>query len=77
MFRPAGNWSGATSLGKADGSSPDSTKWNFDVGGGGWGNNQQEYDTARTNNARVQGGNLVIEARQESYMGRVTPLPGC
>lgn len=57
-------------FGQADGSSPDSTKWNFDVGGGGWGNNQQEYDTARTNNARVQGGNLVIEARQESYMGR-------
>lgn len=55
---------------QADGSSPDSSKWGFDVGGGGWGNNQQEYDTARTNNARIQGGNLVIEARQENYMGR-------
>lgn len=55
---------------QADGTSPDSSKWGFDVGGGGWGNNQQEYDTARTNNARIEGGNLVIEARQENYMGR-------
>lgn len=55
-----------------DGSSPDSSKWGFDVGtgSGGWGNNQQEYDTARTNNARIEGGRLVIEARQENYMGR-------
>jgi len=55
-----------------DGSSPDSSKWGFDVGtgSGGWGNNQQEYDTARTNNARIQSGQLVIEARQENYMGR-------
>src|SRR6478735_1429771 len=55
---------------QADGSSPDSSKWGFDVGGGGFGNNQQEYNPARTNNARIQGGNLVIEAKQETYMGR-------
>ncbi|MGC3959096.1 MAG: glycoside hydrolase family 16 protein [Verrucomicrobiota bacterium] len=60
----------ADEFAQADGSSPDSAKWGFDVGGGGWGNNQQEYDTARTNNARIQGGNLVIEAKQENYMGR-------
>jgi len=57
---------------QADGSSPDSTKWGFDIGNGsgGWGNNQQEYDTARTNNARIVGGQLVIEADQESYGGK-------
>jgi beta-glucanase (GH16 family) len=57
---------------QADGSSPDSTKWGYDIGNGssGWGNNQLEYDTARTNNARIVGGQLVIEARQESYGGK-------
>ena len=54
---------------QADGTSPSSSNWGFDVGGGGWGNNQLEYDTARTNNARIQGGQLVIEAKQESYLG--------
>jgi beta-glucanase (GH16 family) len=55
-----------------DGSSPDPTKWGFDIGNGsgGWGNNQLEYDTSRTNNARIVGGQLVIEADQESYGGK-------
>lgn len=52
-----------------DGSSPDATKWNFDTGGGGWGNGELEYYTSRTNNARIVGGMLVIETRQESYSG--------
>jgi beta-glucanase (GH16 family) len=57
---------------QADGSSPDSTKWGFDIGNGsgGWGNLQLEYDTARTNNACIVGGQLVIEADQESYGGK-------
>lgn len=54
---------------QADGSSPDASKWSFDVGGSGWGNAQLEYDTARTNNARIVGGQLVIEAKQETYTG--------
>src|SRR6478735_8876791 len=55
---------------QANGTSPDSTKWAFDIGTGnnGWGNNQQEYNTDRTNNARIQDGNLVIEARKENYL---------
>lgn len=55
----------------ADGSSPDPTKWGYDIGNGdnGWGNAQLEYDTSRTNNVRIQGGNLVLEADQESYLG--------
>ncbi len=49
---------------------PDATKWTFDVGGGGWGNNQLEYDTDRPENASLDGeGNLAITARAESYQG--------
>lgn len=55
-----------------DGSSPDASKWVFDIGTGnnGWGNNELQYYTSRTNNARIEGGHLVIEARQESFGGR-------
>jgi len=52
-----------------DGSSPDPSKWTLETGGGGWGNHELQYYTARTNNARIEDGQLVIEARQESYHG--------
>jgi beta-glucanase (GH16 family) len=55
---------------QAEGSSPDPSKWGFETGGTGWGNNELEYYTSRTNNARIEGGQLVIEARQESFGGR-------
>src|SRR5450755_3384530 len=45
-----------------DNSAVDSTKWVYDSGGGGWGNNELEYYTSGTANAVVQGGNLVITA---------------
>jgi beta-glucanase (GH16 family) len=52
-----------------DGSSPDPTKWGYDTGA--WPDNSElEYYTTRTNNARIEGGRLVIEADQESYGGR-------
>ncbi|HET9432252.1 MAG TPA: hypothetical protein VFO37_00785, partial [Chitinophagaceae bacterium] len=36
---------------------PDSTKWNYDVGGHGWGNNElQFYTNQRLENARVEKG---------------------
>ena len=56
---------------QADGTPPDPAKWGYDIGtgSGGWGNNELEYYTSRTNNARIVGGQLVIEARQESYAG--------
>ena len=45
---------------------PDSTKWNYDVGGHGWGNNELQYYTDRKpENARVENGNLIIEVRKE------------
>jgi len=52
-----------------DGSSPDSSKWTYDIGGNGWGNNELEYYTNRTQNAQIKGGNLVITAQQEAYTG--------
>src|SRR6266853_1069669 len=52
-----------------DGASPDSSKWTYDVGGNGWGNNELEYYTNRTKNAQIQGGNLMITAQKETYAG--------
>jgi len=49
--------------------SPDPTKWTFDLGGGGWGNNELEYYTSRQSNAYVSNGTLKIVANKESYMG--------
>ncbi len=47
---------------------PDNTKWGYDVGGWGWGNNELEYYTeAKPENARVENGNLIIEARLEKF----------
>jgi beta-glucanase (GH16 family) len=45
---------------------PDSTKWSYDVGGNGWGNNELEFYTkADTSNAVVRNGNLYITARKQ------------
>ena len=49
--------------------SPDPGKWGYDIGGGGWGNNELQHYTARPENARVENGSLVINARQENYGG--------
>ena len=48
---------------------PDATKWNLDLGDGcpdlcGWGNNELQFYTDVTDNVRVEGGVLVIEAQQ-------------
>jgi beta-glucanase (GH16 family) len=52
-----------------DGSAPDPNKWTAETGGGGWGNDELEYYTARRKNSRVESGNLVIEALQEKFTG--------
>jgi beta-glucanase (GH16 family) len=50
---------------------PDPGKWGYDVGGKGWGNQELQYYTERhKENARVENGSLVIEARQEKWEGR-------
>jgi beta-glucanase (GH16 family) len=53
----------------ADGFAPDPTKWNYDVGGDGWGNKELESYTSRLRNVQIQNGNLVIIARQEDFTG--------
>ena len=47
---------------------PDTSKWTFETGGSGWGNNELQYYT-NGSNANVAGGNLIITARRESYSG--------
>lgn len=55
---------------------PDSSRWGYDAGDGcpnlcGWGNRELEYYTVRRpENARVQDGHLIIEARQEAWGSR-------
>lgn len=44
---------------------PDTEKWTFDIGDWGWGNNELQYYTeGKTKNARVEDGNLIIEAHK-------------
>jgi beta-glucanase (GH16 family) len=52
-----------------NGSTPDATKWTYDTGSGGWGNNELETYTNRAANAQIQSGNLVITAQKETFTG--------
>ena len=53
----------------------DANLWNFDIGNGaeqgipGWGNNELQYYTDRSENAIVENGVLKITARKESFQG--------
>ncbi len=49
-----------------DGNSLDLTKWTFDLGAGGWGNNEPQYYTNSANNIVVDTGYLRITARNET-----------
>lgn len=48
---------------------PDPSKWSYDVGGSGWGNNELQYYTSG-NNVGIVNGNLVIQAKKENLEGR-------
>lgn len=48
-----------------DGTAVDQANWTFDIGSGGWGNNESEY--YRAENAAVAGGLLTITARREPF----------
>ncbi|MGX6605867.1 family 16 glycosylhydrolase [Micromonosporaceae bacterium Da 78-11] len=51
-------------------SSVDGSKWNFDLGGGGYGNSELQYYTNRTSNVAQDGqGHLAITARKENPSG--------
>jgi len=46
---------------------PDAAKWNYDTGGSGFGNEEAQFYTKdRLENARVENGKLIIEARREN-----------
>lgn len=45
----------------------DTTQWTFETGATGWGNNEWQYYTARSENAYVQDGILHIRANKERY----------
>src|SRR5512133_448601 len=49
-----------------EGTELDLKNWTFDLGGGGWGNQEWEAYTDRPENVRVEDGVLVIEAREEA-----------
>lgn len=48
---------------------PDSNKWGYDIGAGGWGNNESQYYTSRPENVIVEGGFLKIKTLRENYLG--------
>lgn len=54
---------------------PDSSIWGYDLGAGngltgsGWGNNELQYYTNRTENVKVENGYLLITAQKEEYNG--------
>jgi beta-glucanase (GH16 family) len=53
------------------GDMPDRSRWNYDVGGDGWGNRERQFYTeARRENARIEDGRLIIEARRERWQGK-------
>ena len=49
---------------------PDPSKWGYDIGGNGWGNNELQYYTNSTDNAHVENGKLIITAKRENYSGK-------
>ena len=50
---------------------PDSNKWNYDIGGWGWGNNELQYYTKDSlGNASVDNGLLTITLKKQAIEGR-------
>lgn len=45
---------------------PDPSRWNFETGGGGWGNNELQFYTDSRNNSYVSNGTLKIHARKSN-----------
>lgn len=49
-----------------NGTALNTSNWNYETGGGGWGNHELQTYTSGTNNAYIENGNLVIEAKKDS-----------
>ena len=52
-----------------NGAAVDTGKWEFTIGGGGFGNNEQQYYTDSPDNAFIRDGCLVLKAIQGEYGG--------
>ncbi|MCO5051291.1 MAG: glycoside hydrolase family 16 protein [Verrucomicrobiae bacterium] len=50
-----------------NGTRPDTNRWVFDLGHSGWGNAELQNYTARTNNVRIENGQLIIEAHPDNF----------
>jgi beta-glucanase (GH16 family) len=50
-----------------EGDAIDPSNWTYDIGGWGWGNGEAQYYTDRPENARLENGLLVVEARFERF----------
>lgn len=48
---------------------PDGSKWGYDLGAGGWGNNELQYYTNRVDNVSISNGTLKITAKKETFSG--------
>lgn len=48
---------------------PDNTKWAYDIGGGGWYNNEKQYYSNLEENVKVEDGKLKITALHKSLGG--------
>ena len=53
-----------------DGKEIDKAKWKYDVGGHGFGNNEQQFYTDRADNSFLEDGALVLKAQAEKYQNR-------
>ncbi|MBN2385965.1 MAG: glycoside hydrolase family 16 protein [Anaerolineales bacterium] len=60
----------ADEFNQPDGSAPDPSRWNHATGGSGWGNAELQHYSNSTDNAYIQDGMLVIQANEETSMGR-------
>ena len=54
----------------------DTNFWNYAIGDGcpdlcGWGNNELEFYTSRTENVRLENSNLIIEARNDNWENHI------
>ncbi len=49
---------------------PDPTKWSYNLGAGGWGNNELQYYTNSPENVVVAGGKLIITAKKQQLNGQ-------
>jgi beta-glucanase (GH16 family) len=74
-YNPGAGWTQSWSE-EFNGSSLNTSFWNYETGGGGWGNSELQY--YRQENVNVANGNLVITAKKENYStnsftsGRIT-----